>query len=618
MTKKQHESLMTPSERKACKKVASTGDKPHSQRAKALLVVDAGKSEAEAATQSDLTPKKVKYWLGRFRSRRETIFPDSLLKTETPLITEMEVATSDSNRSGQNETKGQEKAVTSPAPKTKPNKKKGQNSKRRITMSNTSGKEMEATKGPEEKTYGYQGPQKPESIDDTSVVAKKQQLIGAFEQFVDSLAGTYHPGGSGGGNSPGDSPPSDTGDSGADTQGAGSDGQSSGSGQGTGGQSGQEAPSMGSGSSSERQDSEAFDSSIGVLRESYRLDRARDMAKTAEAATEAPTSIPTDKVITNKHMSVSNKAPLQAPQEFAPSYGEHGRSKLSSMEVITKPSGESGRPETAPAPPVMSDPPLDAYWASFGTAIERAQERARIAAKHKGDTKIFELIIGTDDRVNVTSNDVYPWHCICSLLITAQNGSVYIGTGWLVSPRVVLTAGHCVYLHDDGGWASQIEVIPGRNGAARPYGSVISRNLRSIRGWTLDRDRDYDYAAILLPEERRYGDELGWFGFASRTDDHFSGITLNLSGYPGDGGPTNQQGTQWWNARAVKDVNEKQITYEIDTWGGQSGSPVWEYTYEGHRYGLAIHTWGSTVSNGATRITSEVFDNIVLWTSEVP
>ena len=120
MTKKQHESFMTASEREACKKVVSSVDKPYSQRAKALLVLDAGKSEAEAATQSDLTPGQVKYWSGRFRSRRETIFPDSLLKTETPLITEVEIATSDSHRSGQKETKGQEKAVTSPAPKTKP------------------------------------------------------------------------------------------------------------------------------------------------------------------------------------------------------------------------------------------------------------------------------------------------------------------------------------------------------------------------------------------------------------------------------------------------------------------------------------------------------------------
>jgi hypothetical protein len=39
---------------------------------------------------------------------------------------------------------------------------------------------------------------------------------------------------------------------------------------------------------------------------------------------------------------------------------------------------------------------------------------------------------------------------------------------------------------------------------------------------------------------------------------------------------------------------------------------------DGSRYGLAIHTWGTSTSNGATRITSDVFDNIVAWAGEVP
>jgi V8-like Glu-specific endopeptidase len=63
---------------------------------------------------------------------------------------------------------------------------------------------------------------------------------------------------------------------------------------------------------------------------------------------------------------------------------------------------------------------------------------------------------------------------------------------------------------------------------------------------------------------------------------------------------------------------EKQITYEIDTYGGQSGAPVWEMTSDGSRYGVAIHTWGTTVSNGGSRITGEVFDNIVLWAGQAP
>ena len=151
--------------------------------------------------------------------------------------------------------------------------------------------------------------------------------------------------------------------------------------------------------------------------------------------------------------------------------------------------GQKERPESAPAAPTTAGVALDAYWASFGTPVERAQERARILSKQHPEMQQLELIIGSDDRVLVTNNELYPWRCVCSLLITAQSGTMYLGTGWLVSPRVVLTAGHCVYMSDEGGWASQIEVIPGRFGDKRPFGSAISRELRSVTGFTVDNDR---------------------------------------------------------------------------------------------------------------------------------
>jgi V8-like Glu-specific endopeptidase len=127
-----------------------------------------------------------------------------------------------------------------------------------------------------------------------------------------------------------------------------------------------------------------------------------------------------------------------------------------------------------------------------------------------------------------------------------------------------------------------------------------------------------DYGAILLPADKRFGEQLGWFGYAVRDDDYLKQITLNLSGYPGDGGKTSEDGTQWWMARGVKDVMDRQISYEIDTYGGQSGAPVWEMNANGSRYGVAIHTHGGTVTNGATRIVREVFDNIVRWAGEAP
>ena len=79
MNNNPQESLMTPDERTACEQIAAASGSPHSPRAQALLILNTGASQEEAATQSGLTPNQVRYWLGRFRSRRLTIFPDELV-----------------------------------------------------------------------------------------------------------------------------------------------------------------------------------------------------------------------------------------------------------------------------------------------------------------------------------------------------------------------------------------------------------------------------------------------------------------------------------------------------------------------------------------------------------
>lgn len=429
-------------------------------------------------------------------------------------------------------------------------------------MVQKSGQETKATGGQEGKTYGYQEPPGTEHAGTSTAGSRGSAGMGR----TTSSAAT-----------------------------ASKDGHESVSSQGTDGPG----------------DSEAFAKSTAGLRESYRLDVTREALR--KQRPQETVKLPVGPAIRSGHTRDSNTAPVRAVREFAPAFGKAGRSRAPTKEVVAVRIPDSARPETAPAL-VQAGVKLDAYWASYKTPLERAQERARIARK----APLLEVILGRDDRVRVTNTQDYPYRCICSLLITAQNGSMYVGTGWLVGPRLVLTAGHCVYMADEGGWASQIEVIPGRDGTERPFGSVVATDLRSVTGWTVDGNRDFDYGAILLPEGRRYGDELGWFGYAVRMDDYFQGIDLNLAGYPGDGGPTANDGTMWQDHRRVKEVNERQITYEIDTYGGQSGSPVWEMIANGDRMGLAIHTWGTSTSNGATRITSDVFDNIVTWVGEAP
>jgi len=219
-----------------------------------------------------------------------------------------------------------------------------------------------------------------------------------------------------------------------------------------------------------------------------------------------------------------------------------------------------------------------------------------------------EVIIGLDERIRVTNTTLYPWSAICALRITAANGSRFIGTGWMISPRTVVTAGHCVYLHEEGGWAQSITVIPGCDDASEPYGSHLGTDLRSVTGWTSSKNREYDYGVIILPPSTRPGATTGTFGFATRTDAFLLNAALNLSGYPGDKGGRQQ----WFMAQRPKSVSERVITYDIDTMGGQSGSPVWVLE-NGQRYGVVVHTNGNSTGNSATRVTSGVFNNFSNW-----
>jgi V8-like Glu-specific endopeptidase len=300
---------------------------------------------------------------------------------------------------------------------------------------------------------------------------------------------------------------------------------------------------------------------------------------------------------------VSNRGAKEATE---PTFGTLGPSDEETTIEMALP---ASAPVQESAPAVEEGMLLDAYWASFGNAETRA------AMRHpEVRDGLLEVVIGPDDRVEVGNTEEYPWRCIASLLVTAADGSNWIGTAWLVSPRLMLTAGHCVYMHDRGGWVRQIEVIPGRRGSARPFGSCSVTDFRSVRGWTQNRDRDFDYAAILLPESCRLGDQLGWLGFEVRDDDELDNLTINISGYPGD----KPAGTQWFHSNVVTGLDERVITYEIDTAGGQSGAPVWVLKPGVGRFGVGIHTNGSLAGNSATRISSGVFNNIVTWREAVP
>ena len=222
-----------------------------------------------------------------------------------------------------------------------------------------------------------------------------------------------------------------------------------------------------------------------------------------------------------------------------------------------------------------------------------------------------ETVHGPDNRVRITNTDVYPWRAHASLLITAADGSGWIGTGWFIGPHTLMTAGHVVYIKNSGvpgrdGWVRSIEVMPGRNGSSLPYGKVTSKNFRSVKGWADSGDENFDYGAIIIPTN--LGNTTGWFGFGVFSDSDLTSSVGNISGYPGD----KPAGQHWYDAHKIASVNARKVYYDIDTFGGQSGSAVYRIM-TGGRYGIAIHAYGGAATNSGTRIVKPVFDNMVAW-----
>ncbi len=186
---------------------------------------------------------------------------------------------------------------------------------------------------------------------------------------------------------------------------------------------------------------------------------------------------------------------------------------------------------------------------------------------------------------------------------------MWIGTGWFVGPRILVTAGHVVYIKGSGvpgrdGWVKRMTVMPGRNGSSLPYGSTTSSRFWTVNGWANNGDDEYDYGAIILSTS--LGNQTGWFGFGNWPN--LDGVGANISGYPGD----KPSGTQWYAGRNVASATSRKVFYDIDTAGGQSGSAVYRFA-NGGRYGIAIHAYGGATVNSGTRINGPVFNNIKSW-----
>lgn len=215
-----------------------------------------------------------------------------------------------------------------------------------------------------------------------------------------------------------------------------------------------------------------------------------------------------------------------------------------------------------------------------------------------------ESVIGADNRTRVTATTTRPNSAIVHI---TRNGGAHC-TGWLVSKDTLVTAGHCLYDVGTQQWYSGLSFTPGRNASTAPYGSATATRRVIDNAYAASGDTRQDWGIVKLSSP--LGTSTGWFALKSQTGG-YEGTSATVRGYPGD----KAFGTLWTMTGTVAQSTPNGVCYSMDTFGGQSGSPVFNSSNQAiaiHTMGVANHGQNGCASsyNAGTRITQSLNDAI--------
>lgn len=196
-------------------------------------------------------------------------------------------------------------------------------------------------------------------------------------------------------------------------------------------------------------------------------------------------------------------------------------------------------------------------------------------------------------------------------------------SGSMIDAETVLTAGHCLFRHDNWGRAEEVWVYPAWDGVGgdtnpppaviNPYGfahSPDATQFQASTGWTKSElNLDEDIGVIRVT--RAVGMLTGWFGTGTGGDcTLIKSRTYFNASYPGEdcdgGGPLHNGRDMYFWSGQIDSCPDNQLQVDVPGtclngwWQGTSGSGVYflnngsrtVHAVASHRDGDAPHTWG--------------------------
>jgi len=177
-------------------------------------------------------------------------------------------------------------------------------------------------------------------------------------------------------------------------------------------------------------------------------------------------------------------------------------------------------------------------------------------------------------------DSAWPWGLVGRIF----NSDGYSGTGTLIGPRLVVTAGHMVPWASVSAGSWWVKFVPAYFNGSSLYGAGVESYVSDTRGYNTGGNvTGYDWAVLRLYEP--LGSSLGYMGYNSYSDDWNNQPYWSNIGYPGDidnaEEPAFQQGFTINDTDGDSDGGEELETENCDLNHGNSGGPMFAWWNSG-------------------------------------
>ncbi|AKS66063.1 trypsin-like serine protease [Staphylococcus schleiferi subsp. coagulans] len=195
-------------------------------------------------------------------------------------------------------------------------------------------------------------------------------------------------------------------------------------------------------------------------------------------------------------------------------------------------------------------------------------------ASYAADTTTYD-VIDNDTRVRVENTTARPYQAITYLVAQWDKTSAAC-TGTIIAPNKILTAAHCVYSPNNGGFVKKKSITPALNINYKPYGEFVSTHVRVPQQYIEKQKREYDIAILDVQPSR--GASIGKVvkPLELENANDFTGKNFEVVGYPSDKFHVFQAPTMWTDSGVVDKQEGNMAYYTTDASGGQSGAPLFD------------------------------------------